>query len=128
MTREDILDWYKKCDREVDELLAEVARLARVRNHPGMAASDAHFRFERSLAQLRDLDEDMHLARCDLIIASRRIGVLFTRNRPREWYRRWDSVQFAWTEFRNSCRTYWLFATKAYKALRAALKLIFLRE
>jgi hypothetical protein len=128
MTTEEILDWYEIRDREVDELLAGVVRLVRVRNHPSLTAADAYIRFERSLSSLRELEEDMHLARVDLIIAYGRLRELFTRRRPFGSKHYVHTVKVSWTELKNSLSTYRLFASRAYTAMRAALSLIFLRE
>jgi hypothetical protein len=128
MTIEDTLDLYENRDGEVEELLARVIRFRRVKSQSCLTVAEAYLRFEQSLSLLRELDEEMHLARGDLIVAARRVRALFTRKRPRE-IRRWLSwLMFSWIEFRNSCGTYRLFVVRAYQAMRAALSLIFLRE
>jgi hypothetical protein len=128
MTIEDVLELYENRDEEVEKLVAGVARLSRVRKHPSLTAADLYLRFESSLSLLRELDDEVHLARGDLIVARRRICALFTRRRPRGIRGCMFSVQISWTEFRNSCSTYRLFVVRTYRAMRAALSLIFLRE
>lgn len=126
MTTEDILYFYESREREVDELLARVIPLLK-ENRPSVRSAEAYFRFEKSIAQLRFLDEDMALARGDLVVAARRLVGLFGRKRPSPLGRRHELIT-AWVEVHNSCGTYRLFAVASYEAIRSALALIFLRE
>jgi hypothetical protein len=126
MTIEDSLDRSENRDGELDELLGRVARLMWVNTDSSSAAVKAQLRFQQSLHMVRDLDEEMHLARCDLFCARMRMLdlILMRGFRVGPWY---HSVWFSWTETRNSFNTYRLFARRAYRAMRAALVLIFLR-
>ena len=125
MTVEDVLELYESEDGEVEELLARVIHLRRMKARPGLPAAEAYLRFERSIALLRELDEEMDEARCDLICARRRILALFGRGYQGPG-RLWQ-LRIAWAEVRKSCCTYRLYASRALEAARAALSIIFQR-
>jgi hypothetical protein len=125
MTIEDVLELYESQDGEVEELLAKVIHLRRMKARSGLPAAEAYLRFERSIALLRELDEEMDEARCDLICARRRIRALFGRGHQGPG-RLWQ-LRIAWAEVRKSCSTYRLYAARAFAAGRAALSIIFLR-
>lgn len=125
MTIEDALALYESQDGEVEELLARVICLRRMKDRTSLETAEAYLRFERSLAALRELEEEMHLARGDLIVAGRRIRFLFGRQRSIGG--RFLQLRTAWIEARNSCSTYRLYGARAFEACRAALSVIFLR-
>jgi len=124
---EDDLERHQDRDGEVEELLLRVVTLLRSRNHPSLISAEAHLRFQHCLSLVRELDEEIHLARCDLIIAGRRIWYLpgTIRRFGMTWSRM--QVEIAWVETWRSLIMYRLLAARSYRAMRAALTLILLR-
>ncbi|SRR5579883_1602645 len=139
MTTEDTLDLDEIEVKEVEELLFRVACLQRVKTHyqSRLAVAEAYLRFYQAISSVRELDEEMWLSRGDFIMVGRRIRYFFSLEGIRRWFNRPNWVlrhayvfelRAAWREFRNSCATYWLFASRAREAKRAAHALIYLRQ
>src|SRR5262249_7535729 len=112
---------------EVEELLLRVVTLLRSRNHPSLISAEAHLRFQHCLTQVRVLSEEMHQARCDLIIAGRRIRSL--PNAIRRFRLRWsvNQLRICWAEIMGALSMYRLFGARVYRAMRAALTLTLLQ-
>jgi hypothetical protein len=128
MTIEDNLDRSENWDRETIGLRSRVGLVTQANSERSLAAAKAQLRFQEALFLLRDLDEEMHLARCDLWCAYRRMRSLLLKEDQLHSHVSWQfCVQISWTEFRNSLNTYRLFAIRAFRAMRAARTLIFLR-
>jgi hypothetical protein len=126
MTSEDTLDLYEIGVGEDQEQTVGVVNHRKVKTQSGTPLAEAIARFELSLFLLRALKEPMHLARCDMIIATRRIKRLIKGRRPIGGY--WHSLQVIWCEMSGFCSVYWLFVVRAFRATRAALSLIFLHR
>lgn len=128
MTIEDCLDRAENWDREIKELCATVGLLTLANCERSRAAAEALLRFQEALFLLRELDEEMHLARCDLWCAYRRMRSLLLKEDQLHSHVSWQfCVRISWTELKNSFCTYRLFASRAFGAMRAARALIFLR-
>jgi hypothetical protein len=139
MTIEDTLDSDEIEVKEVEELLFRVACLQRVKTHyqSRLAVAEAYLRFYQAISSLRELDDAMWVSRGDFIVVGRRIRYFFSSEGIKRWFRRpswvlWHRYVFelrtAWREFRNSCATFLLFASRAREAKRAARAIIYLRQ
>ena len=126
MTIEDVLDLYESEDGEVEELLAKVICLRQVKEHTGLKAAEAYLRFERAIALIREMEDELREARSGFREAGRRIRFFFKR-RPPSLFGRRDQLWIACEEVRYSCETYRLYAERVLEAMRAALSIIFLR-